>query len=83
MTTVFYNDTTGPTALTTLDTSASMLTAIPGWDATAAADKADGVDDRIQYALYQDTATWTAYAAWTEQNGLMYENVSLFSDTAL
>ena len=66
----FYTDTTPPAAYT-----GSLETGIGG---IASSD-----DDRIKYALYQDTDTWSAWTDWAEVNGRKYSRVSDFSSTAL
>ena len=70
MATVFYNDSSGPTAYT--GTRNVGIAAKNSWD-----------PPRITYALYEDSATWSAWTAWAQSNALNTNNIENFSARAL
>ena len=65
MTTVYYTDSTTPTAYS--DSSAYSV----------------GIANKISYALYEDTATWTAWNTWASGNALNGLNITNFSSRAI
>ena len=72
MATVYYTDSSGPTAYTGtrnvgIAGKNSWLYSVP----------------RVTYALYEDTATWTAWTAWAQTNALNTKNIENFSSRAL
>ena len=65
----FYTDSTTPTAMT------SAVKGNTGYNVAIA--------DKIEYALYEDSATWTAWSAWAQSNALNSSNIANFSSRAL
>ena len=70
MATVFYNDSSGPTAY-----SGTRNLGIAG--------KQSFDPPRVSYALYEDSATWSAWTAWAQSNALNTNNIENFSARAL
>ena len=70
MATVFYNDSSGPTAYT--GTRNIGIAGIQSFDSP-----------RVTYALYEDSATWSAWTAWAQSNALNTNNIENFSARAL
>jgi hypothetical protein len=67
--TAYYSDITPPAAYT-----GTMNTAIAGLHT---------VDrDRMKYALYEDSATWTAWVSWAEQNAIKFDRTRNYSARA-
>ena len=64
----FYTDSTTPKAMSTIVNGFTYNAAIAG---------------KIEYALYEDSATWSAWTTWAKNNGLNANNVSYFSSRAL
>lgn len=80
--TIFYTDSTPPLA-----TIGALSTGINGCkgdlcDAETLA-TVDSSLDRVQYALYEDSATWTAWTAWAQDNVFNPEQLDKYSATAL
>ena len=67
--TTFYTDSTTPTAMT------AAVKGNTGYNV--------GIADKILYALYEDSATWTAWTAWAQSNALNSNNVTNFSSMAI
>ena len=43
----------------------------------------DGIAGKITYALYEDTATWSAWESWAASNALNSNNITNFSSRAI
>ena len=69
-TTVYYKDSTGPAA-----TLGTLKTGVKPYGSAT--------QDRVQYALYEDSATWTAWSAWAKQNAYDGTSMTKFSSRAL
>ena len=68
--TVFYTDSTAPAAYT-----GDLKRGIAG--------NTTGDVDKVQYALYEDTATWDAWSSWAEQNAYSSAGYTDYSSRAL
>lgn len=55
-----------------------MNTAIPGKLKVE-----NGEEDRMQYALYEDSKTWEAWKSWAEIEGIKTDRIKYFTPRAL
>ena len=80
--TVYYTDSYPPASFESLTANSDevLKTAIHGCDANTCTDAENASPplDRMQYGLYEDTATWEAWSAWAEQNAYNPNQVGRF-----
>jgi len=69
-TTVYYTDSTSPSA-----TLGTLVQAVPPFGTAT--------QDRIEYALYDDSVTWNAWSNWAKQNAYDSNAMTKFSSRAL
>jgi len=85
---IFYTDSTPPLATIgdlTMGINGCTKQPVGETAATCSTDPPTSINpvNRVEYALYEDSATWSAWTAWAEDNVYNVEQLNKYSARAL